>query len=143
MRRYGDISAATKKERAVASVVMILGCGFFAWYRVYETPAYAHPLANSNQFVNTAAIARCKPSFGLGLCLLHAMKLQADATPNTASYKSVDVYGSMIVLHPRITDEHGTCMLIICQHGPKPLPLSPLPQLPRNMLFDLLLAAGL
>ena len=28
---YGDISATTAEERAVACVVMILGCGFFAW----------------------------------------------------------------------------------------------------------------
>eukprot|EP00961_Rhodomonas_salina_P293272 3933612-Rhodomonas_salina.3 len=28
---YGDISAITTSERTVASVVMVLGCGFFAW----------------------------------------------------------------------------------------------------------------
>ena len=28
---YGDISATTQSERAVACVVMIMGCGFFAW----------------------------------------------------------------------------------------------------------------
>jgi len=28
---YGDISAATLHERAFASVVMMIGCGFFAW----------------------------------------------------------------------------------------------------------------
>ena len=28
---YGDISAGTEIERAVASVVMVLGCCFFAW----------------------------------------------------------------------------------------------------------------
>eukprot|EP00961_Rhodomonas_salina_P113533 1527362-Rhodomonas_salina.1 len=30
-RGYGDISASTTLERGVASVVMVLGCGFFAW----------------------------------------------------------------------------------------------------------------
>ena len=28
---YGDISAATEQERGIACVVMIFGCGFFAW----------------------------------------------------------------------------------------------------------------
>lgn len=28
---YGDISATTTSERTVASIVMVLGCGFFAW----------------------------------------------------------------------------------------------------------------
>jgi len=28
---YGDISATTLNERAVACVVMVMGCGFFAW----------------------------------------------------------------------------------------------------------------
>ena len=28
---YGDISAGTLEERALASIVMIIGCAFFAW----------------------------------------------------------------------------------------------------------------
>ena len=44
---YGDISAHTLQERGMASIVMIIGCGFFAW----STGTITHLLSHQSHCV--------------------------------------------------------------------------------------------
>ena len=49
---YGDITATTQTERAVACVVMIMGCGFFAWSTGTITSVLTTKAACKERFTN-------------------------------------------------------------------------------------------
>ncbi len=49
---YGDISAFTQQERCIAVVVMVLGCGFFAWSTGTITRLFTTQSRCKEQFLN-------------------------------------------------------------------------------------------